>query len=196
VRADSGNVCYVARVHPDRSEFARLLAAIQERTGLSDHAIAEVTGVNRSQVWRWTHAGSAPGYEPVRRLTAWLTAERPEVAEPASRLLAAAGYENVPAAIPSDDDLPPVLRGLDPREIEPFLVAVDQDLADRLNGGDPFDDFEHGILRNDEHTLDAKRVLLAIGRMYRAGVLPGQSRNRSTGLTLAIPLSARRGAMR
>jgi hypothetical protein len=95
--------------------------------------------------------------------------------------------------VPSDDDLPPILRGLDPREIEPFLVAVDRDLTASLSGdSDPFDDFEHGILSNDEHTLDAKRVLLAIGRMYRAGVLPGQSRNRRTGLALAVP--ARGGA--
>ena len=99
----SGIVCYVAAMHPTQNEggeFARLLAGIQKRTGLSDQAIADVTGVNRSQVWRWTHSGSAPGYEPVRRLAAWLIDERPEVTDAASRLLAAAGYEVPPSAIP------------------------------------------------------------------------------------------------
>ena len=102
----SGIVCYVAAMHPTQNEggeFARLLAGIQKRTGLSDQAIADVTGVNRSQVWRWTHSGSAPGYEPVRRLAAWLIDERPEVTDAASRLLAAAGYEVPPTAIPRDD---------------------------------------------------------------------------------------------
>ena len=105
MRALSGIVCYVAAMHPTQNEggeFARLLAGIQKRTGLSDQAIADVTGVNRSQVWRWTHSGSAPGYEPVRRLAAWLIDERPEVTDAASRLLAAAGYEVPPTAIPPD----------------------------------------------------------------------------------------------
>src|SRR6185312_7060734 len=81
-------------MHPTQNggEFARLLTAIQERTGMSDQAIGDVAGVNRSQVWRWTHSGSAPGYEPVRRLAAWLAAERPEVADMAVQLLPAAGY--------------------------------------------------------------------------------------------------------
>jgi hypothetical protein len=89
-------------------------------------------------------------------------------------------------AVPADADLPPVLRGLDPREVEPFLQGVDADLAAALTGErQPFDEFETGILRNGQHSIDAKRVLIAIARMYRAGVLPGQSRNHTrSGLTL------------
>lgn len=87
-------------MHEDQTgtgEFGRLLAAIQKRTGLSHQDIADAAGVNRSQVWRWVNSGAAPGYEPVRRLTAYLLAERPEVADAASRLLPAAGYETPPA---------------------------------------------------------------------------------------------------
>jgi transcriptional regulator with XRE-family HTH domain len=93
-------VCYVARVQssdPGRDAFAALLTAIQKRTGLSDQAIASAAGVSRSQVWRWVHAASVPGYEPVRRLAAYLLAERPEVAEMAAGLLPAAGYETPPS---------------------------------------------------------------------------------------------------
>jgi transcriptional regulator with XRE-family HTH domain len=93
-------VCYVARVQssdPGRDAFAALLTAIQKRTGLSDQAIASAAGVSRSQVWRWVHAASAPGYEPIRRLAAYLLAERPEVAEMAAGLLPAAGYETPPS---------------------------------------------------------------------------------------------------
>lgn len=99
VRALSRVVCYVAAMHDDQpgtGEFGRILAVIQKRTGLSHQDIADVTGVNRSQVWRWVNSGSAPGYEPIRRLVAYLLAERPEVTEAAGQLLPAAGYETPP----------------------------------------------------------------------------------------------------
>jgi len=81
-----------------RGEFGRLLAGILERTGLTLQQAADVAGVNRSQVWRWVNSGSVPKYEPVRRLAAYLMAERPEVADRAAALLPAAGYETPPAS--------------------------------------------------------------------------------------------------
>lgn len=119
-------MCYVARVHDEQStgdEFARLLLAVQQRAGLSDQAIGDAAGVNRSQVWRWTHAGSVPKYEPVRRLAAWLAAERPEVAEAAAKLLPAAGYEAAPGDSHADSsDVP----------ISEELRAAGQDRADEI----------------------------------------------------------------
>lgn len=98
MRALSRIVCYVAAMHSEQpeSEFARILAGIQERTGLSHQRIADAAGVDRSQVWRWVRGGSNPGYEPVRKLAAWLIAERPEVADAAAALLPAAGYDIAP----------------------------------------------------------------------------------------------------
>ena len=86
----------------DGSAFASLLTGIQKRTSLSYQRIADAAGVDRSQVWRWVNAGASPGYEPVRRLAAWLIEERPEVAGPASGLLAAAGYEAAPGPAAHD----------------------------------------------------------------------------------------------
>jgi hypothetical protein len=86
------------------------------------------------------------------------------------------------SVVPADGDLPPVLRGLDAQEIKPWLEEVDRDLAAVLAGeSDPFDDFERGVLRDDRHSIDAKRVLIAIARMYRSGRPPGQPRARNAG---------------
>jgi len=85
---------------PERSEFAHLLAGIQERVHLSYQQVADAAGVNRSQVWRWVNSGSAPGYEAVRLLAAHLIAEYPKVADDAARLLPAAGYQTPPVAAP------------------------------------------------------------------------------------------------
>lgn len=126
VRALSGIVCYVAAMHSaPESEFARILTGIEERTGLSHQRIAEAAGVDRSQVWRWVSSGSKPGYEPVRRLAAWLIAERPEVAAEAARLLPAAGYETPPATAPPRR--PRRLKALEDSDepgLQPFLQAV------------------------------------------------------------------------
>lgn len=95
---------------PGRGEFARLLADLQRDTpGLSYQKLADAAGVHRSQVWRWVNAGSAPGYEPVRRLAAWLTGQYPHLAGAAARLLPAAGYGD-----PDDPTLPGVVPAPDP----------------------------------------------------------------------------------
>jgi transcriptional regulator with XRE-family HTH domain len=93
-------MCYVASVHAAPSEFARLLGEIKRDAGLSDQAVADAAGIDRSQAWRWANAGSKPGYEPVRRLAAWLVAERPHVASAALALLPAAGFETPPGMAP------------------------------------------------------------------------------------------------
>ena len=89
---------------PGRGEFARLLADLQRDTpGLSYQKLADAAGVHRSQVWRWVNAGSAPGYDPVRRLAAWLAGQYPHLADTAARLLPAAGYGD-----PDEPTLPSV----------------------------------------------------------------------------------------
>jgi Helix-turn-helix domain len=83
---------------PEQGEFARLLASIQERAGLSYQQVADAAGVNRSQAWRWVNSGSAPGYEHVRRLAAHLVAAHPQLADAAAGLLPAAGYRIPPVS--------------------------------------------------------------------------------------------------
>jgi transcriptional regulator with XRE-family HTH domain len=110
---------------PDQGEFARALARIQKRTGFSDQRIADAAGVNRSQVWRWLHAGSAPGYEPVRRVAAHVTAERPDLAADAASLLPAAGYDAPPAGPPDEPHRPRLPAEIDPGpELDKYELAV------------------------------------------------------------------------
>lgn len=87
-------------MHGTPSEFARLLGEIKRDAGLSDQAVADASGVDRSQVWRWANRGAKPGYEPVRRLAAWLVAERPYVTAAALGLLPAAGFDTPPGMVP------------------------------------------------------------------------------------------------
>ena len=49
-------------------------------------------------MWRWVNTGSAPGYEPVRRLAAHIVAAYPQLADAAAALLPAAGYQTPPAS--------------------------------------------------------------------------------------------------
>ncbi len=101
--------CYVALVHPtqpEQSDFARLLAGIQKDAKLSYQQVADAAGVNRSQVWRWINSGSAPGYEPVRRLAAHLLAAYPQLADAAAELLPAAGYQVAPVTAAGGITLP------------------------------------------------------------------------------------------
>jgi len=84
-------------VHAAPTEFARLLGEIKRDAGLNDQAVADAAGIDRSQAWRWANTAARPGYEPVRRLAAWLLAERPRVAAAALGLLPAAGFETPPA---------------------------------------------------------------------------------------------------
>ncbi len=115
---------------PDNGEFARILAAIQQRTGLSHQRIADAAGVDRSQVWRWVRAGSNPGYEPVRRLAAWLIAERPEVADAAAQLLPAAGYETAPGVAAPADGWTPTLDAAKVRQARPHADRIWQRLRE------------------------------------------------------------------
>jgi transcriptional regulator with XRE-family HTH domain len=103
VRALKGPVCYVASVHDDGAELARLLKEAKAAARLSDQDIADAAGVDRSQAWRWAKGTGRPGYEPLRRLTAWLIANRPATTGLALALLPAAGYETEPPALPPPD---------------------------------------------------------------------------------------------
>lgn len=84
----------------DIPDFARLLREVKDAGRLSDQAVADAAGVDRSQAWRWANAGSVPGYEPLRRLAEWLIANRADLAGLALQLLPAAGYETPPGMAP------------------------------------------------------------------------------------------------
>lgn len=177
-------------MHAEQSgsgEFARLLAGIQERAGLSLPRIAEIAGVDRSQAWRWINSGATPGYEPVRRLAEYLIAERPEVAEAASRLLAAAGYAPSDASGP-DIAAPrrrpiPLLQDIPP-EVAAYRAVID---AERDNGFPPKTDQEANIWASDVLDPDGgeeeRRSLVALLR-YHADE-SARSSSRESGLMQA-----------
>jgi transcriptional regulator with XRE-family HTH domain len=123
-------------VHDDGPEFARLLKAAKRAAGLSDADVAEEAGVDRSQAWRWANAGGRPGYEPARRLAAWLIGARPDLAEIALALLPAAGYETPPGMAPPGAPpaaAPPSTAGRDIRtHLYAAIDAVNQPLREQV----------------------------------------------------------------
>lgn len=155
------------------SEFARILTGIEKRAGLSHQRIADAAGVDRSQVWRWVRAGTNPGYEPVRRLAAWLIAEHPEVADEAASLLTAAGYETPPPAVLPVAANSARLVGIDPDDPDdPWTSLIREQVegARRMHGdsptgsqifyGEPASSVEAGIW--DNRALSEKSKIMAI----------------------------------
>ena len=116
-----------------------LLASLQRDTpGLSYTKLADAAGVHRSQVWRWVNADSTPGYEPVRRLAAWLAEHYPHLADTAARLLPAAGY-----AAPDEPTIPggvPPAAGPDPIAAR-IGHAVSAEMA-RIRGEEAIAEYE------------------------------------------------------
>lgn len=166
MRAREGTLCYVAQVHDDGAELARLLKEVKADAGLSDQAIADAAGVDRSQAWRWANGSGRPGYEPLRRLTAWLTENRPAVASLALRLLPAAGYETEPPALPPPDQ---AVRAA----LYQALAAVNAPLREvvlaEARAGLPFaDPLERAIWDADEFTADERAEEIANLRARRA----------------------------
>lgn len=162
MHASTQDVCYVARVQSsdlDRDGFGTLLAAIQKRTGMSDDAIAQAAGVSRSQVWRWVNSGSRPKYGPVARLAAFLMADRPEVAEDASKLLPSAGYESPPTP---DNPRTRVTRALEADvSLQPYLDILEME---RAAGIPPRSPGEQRIWDSQRYSEQAKRNLIAMIR--------------------------------
>jgi transcriptional regulator with XRE-family HTH domain len=76
----------------DRETFRTVLAAIRDRTHLTELELANLAGRSRSQVNRWTRAENQPDYEPVRRLVDGLEQYGPQVRQLGVQLLEAAGY--------------------------------------------------------------------------------------------------------
>ena len=178
-------MCYVAAMHPTQNgdvDFGTLLAGIQERTGLTHQAIADIAGVNRSQVWRWVNSGSAPGYEPVRRLAAWIVREFPALADDAIDLLTAAGYESPPPALLPAAEATARQAGIDPHDPDdPFLRPVREEIeaAEKIHGrgnatgsqifyGTPSASYEAGIWDDQRLTRESKIIGIASLRAWRA----------------------------
>jgi hypothetical protein len=193
---------------PDQPPEGRLIAAALERSGLSIREASRRAGLSYGR-WRQITSGIqhvSPGEFAAVRAPARTLAKMAHAVDVTPAQLAGAGREDAAAAledmqrqgpaaltvvpahppgdVPADSDLPPVLRGLDPHQVTPFLIAVDRDLDDSLNGvRAPFDARERGILADERLTLDGKRVMLALTRMILAGVL-GQSRNHAGSMGL------------
>jgi transcriptional regulator with XRE-family HTH domain len=168
-------------MHDAPSEFARLLGEIKRDAGLSDQAVADAAGVDRSQAWRWANAGARPGYEPVRRLAAWLVAERPRVAAAALGLLPAAGFETPPgtapsappAAPPASARRPPGTRAGVRAHLYAALAAVNAPLRERVlaeaAAGRPFaDPVEKAVWESPDWTAEEKAEEIANYRARRA----------------------------
>jgi transcriptional regulator with XRE-family HTH domain len=178
-------------VHDAPSEFARLLAEIKRDAGLTDQAVADAAGVDRSQAWRWAH-GSAPGYEPVRRLAAWLIAERPRAAAAARALLPAAGYETPPgmevpappaAARPPAPEPDPGVRA----HLYAALSAANRPLRDQIladaAAGVPFTDpVERVIWDSPDWSDEEKAEEIANYRARKAELRGGAGGTASAGL--------------
>jgi len=166
-------MCYVASVHDAPTEFARLLAGIKRDAGLSDQDVAAAAGIDRSQAWRWANTGSKPGYEPVRRLAAWLLAERPRVAAAALSLLPAAGFETPPGMTP-----PPAAPAVAPAGgVRAYLYAAlatvnaplrDQVLAEAASGRPFADPVEAAIWGSPDWSEMEKAEEIASYRARRA----------------------------
>jgi transcriptional regulator with XRE-family HTH domain len=164
-------MCYVASVHGNPSEFARLLGEIKRAAGLSDQDVADAAGIDRSQAWRWAHAGSKPGYEPVRRLAAWLVAERPRVAAAALGLLPAAGFETPPGMAPPAPAAAPVIGVR--AYLYAALSAVNAPLRERVlaeaASGRPFaDPVERAIWESPDWSETERADEIASYRARRA----------------------------
>jgi hypothetical protein len=205
---------------PDPTPEGRLIAAAAKRGNFSIRKAAERAGLSYGR-WRQITSGVqnvSPGqYAAVRNVPAntiarmatavGLAPERVETEgrRPDAAQIMRSGDVHLPAlaavppepVMPPDENLPPILRGIDPHEAEPFLKAVEKDLTDAAAGirdpwkdaaTDPMQQFELSVLRSDAHDADGKKLLLVISRMRQAGIVPGQSRTRNTGLTASRPV--------
>jgi len=168
VRALKGPVCYVASVHDDGAELARLLKEAKAAAGLTDSDIADAAGVDRSQAWRWAKGTGRPGYEPLRRLTAWLIENRPAVSGLALRLLPAAGYETEPPALPPPDQ---AVRDALYAALKAVNAPLREQVLAEARGEVPFaDPLERMIWESPEFTADERAEEIAGLRARRASL--------------------------
>lgn len=75
-------------------QLAETLTAIQDVTGMSQREIARIAGVNRSQVNRWSHGESQPGYDKITRVALAIRQRGHEAL--AQQLMTASGYGVLP----------------------------------------------------------------------------------------------------
>ena len=157
--------------------FRSLLGDIKRDAGLTDQAVADAAGIDRSQAWRWANTAAKPGYEPVRRLAAWLVAERPRVAADALGLLPAAGFETPPGmtAPPPPPSPRPAAAAADGVRAYLYaaLSAVNAPLRERVlaeaASGRPFaDPVERAIWESPDWSETEKAEEIASYRARRA----------------------------
>lgn len=167
MRALKGPVCYVASVHDDGAELARLLKEAKAAAGLSDQDIADAAGVDRSQAWRWAKGTGRPGYEPLRRLTAWLIANRPATTDLALALLPAAGYETEPPALPPPDQ---AVRDALYAALKAVNAPLREQVLAEARSGAPFaDKIERMLWESTEFTQEERAEEIVNLRARRAG---------------------------
>jgi hypothetical protein len=187
---------------PDPTPEGRLIAAAAKSKNLSIREAARRAGLSYGR-WRQVTAGyqnvspgefaivNAPALTVARMAAAVnLTPEQVETQgqrPDAAAIMRSDDIDLTAPDVPPDSALPPILQGLDPHELGPYLAAVERDLTDAAAGirdpwkdaaTDPVQQFELNILRSTAHDPDVKKVLLAVARM-KAAPAPGQSRNRT-----------------
>lgn len=90
----------------NREELRNTLQQIMERADLSQTAVGELAGRNRSMANRWLSGQSRPTYEAAVKFAAAVGQQHPALADLVDRFVRAAGYQppGTPEASPAEAD--------------------------------------------------------------------------------------------
>lgn len=90
----------------DAPTFARTIKVLKD-AGLTATDLASLAGVSRPQVSRWSSGAHRPGYDPLKRLSETLLAQRPDLRGAVAALVDAAGYPGIGADLGITEPAPP-----------------------------------------------------------------------------------------
>lgn len=98
-----GRPWYFARMHTawDGARFQAALQRLMQDAGLERQDIAELAGIDRSQVSRWISGANRPRFDALQQLARAVRSGYPGSAGMVSEMLLAAGYpDGAAAAVP------------------------------------------------------------------------------------------------
>lgn len=101
--------CYGACVHTtewDRDLLQKTLQKIMKHASLSQAAVGELAGRDRTMANRWLSGRHQPAYDAASRFANAITSHHPEIADLAEQFMAAAGYGERLATLNATTDLP------------------------------------------------------------------------------------------
>jgi transcriptional regulator with XRE-family HTH domain len=132
----------------DREELRETLQAIMERADLSQAAVGQLAGRNRTMANRWLGGQSRPTYEAATAFATAIGETYPDLTHLADRFLRAAGYRT-----PSEDGTPPEDVNLTAKR----LLTRLRELADKQDKsiGDIL--VERGLATRDELMLSEEK---------------------------------------